>query len=110
MSNRIVGLVVFGLVVFACSTDPLSEVENCSDLLRVTSEQVAILGDEPDARNALNDDVAELGREMAADAVARGAELEAFICLEAMSEAFYVEEVFEACPDGSTAVIGECDP
>lgn len=106
--RRLIGLIVFGgMVLSACSS--LSGVDNCSDLLRVVNEQIEVIGDDPDQRKAFEDEVEELGTEMIGDAVARGANLEALICSEAISDAFYIEEVFEACSNGTIALKGECD-
>ena len=81
-------LVAVALIVAACGgSDPLAGVDNCSQLLEAVSAHVAEIEGDSSALSAFSDRVEEVAVEMAGDAIARGAELEAAICAEAIVEA-----------------------
>ena len=84
----IISVVGFTFILSACGdTDPLGDVENCTELRVIVAEQTAELVDNGRALTEFADQVQDVGQAMANDAIARGAELEAILCANAMSAA-----------------------
>jgi hypothetical protein len=97
--------VVWLLALFACSgggSDPLAGVENCSDLAEAVEAGLDEFEPGSVEAEAFIEDVRVMGQEMAEEAIARGAEVEAVLCAEAVVQvgAAAVEEVFSEIGSG----------
>jgi len=91
-----VGLVAAMLLVTACGGDPIEAAENCSELRRAAASEVEEAAGDQERIERIAEAVEAKAIELGEAAIARGAELEAAICVEAAveTEAAAVEKVF----------------